>query len=104
MSVAGRQETTSWYHATGTTVSYNSVCARLGSRLPRKIRQLKSDLKNAGFVERPDRGKVSHSFWVDPDHTGISVTIAGHDGDDAKGYQEKQVQEAIARAQAADQR
>jgi predicted RNA binding protein YcfA (HicA-like mRNA interferase family) len=72
--------------------------------VPRKIRQLKSDLKKAGFVERPDRGKGSHSFWVHPEHTGVSVTVAGRDGDDAKGYQEKQVREAIARAQSADER
>lgn len=70
--------------------------------MPRKIRQLKSDLKKAGFVERPDRGKGSHAFWVHPEQTGVSVTVAGHDGDDAKGYQEKQVREAIARTQSAN--
>jgi predicted RNA binding protein YcfA (HicA-like mRNA interferase family) len=69
--------------------------------VPRKIRQLKSDLKRAGFVERPNRGKGSHSFWVHPKQTGVSVTVAGHDGDDAHGYQEKQVREAIARTQSA---
>jgi predicted RNA binding protein YcfA (HicA-like mRNA interferase family) len=58
----------------------------LGLRAPRKIRQLKSGLKIAGFVERPDRGKGSHSFWVHSQHTGVSVTVAGHDGDDARGY------------------
>jgi predicted RNA binding protein YcfA (HicA-like mRNA interferase family) len=73
-----------------------------GAKVPRKIRQLKSDLKKAGFVERPHRGKGSHSFWVHPEHTGVSVTVAGHDGDDAQGYQEKQVREAIARAQSTD--
>jgi predicted RNA binding protein YcfA (HicA-like mRNA interferase family) len=73
-------------------------------KVPRKIRQLKSDLKIAGFVERSARGKGSHSFWVHPKHTSVSVTVAGRDGDDAKGYQEKQVQEAIALARSADQR
>jgi predicted RNA binding protein YcfA (HicA-like mRNA interferase family) len=56
--------------------------------VPREIRELKSDLKKAGFVERPNRGKGSHSFWVHLKHTGVSVTVAGHDGDDAKGYQD----------------
>jgi predicted RNA binding protein YcfA (HicA-like mRNA interferase family) len=70
--------------------------------MPRKIRQLKSDLTKAGFVEQPDRGKGSHSYWVHPTRKGVSVTVAGHDGDDAKGYQEKQVREAIARTRSAD--
>jgi predicted RNA binding protein YcfA (HicA-like mRNA interferase family) len=70
--------------------------------VPRKIRQLKSDLRKAGFVEHPDRGKGSHSFWAHSKHTGVSVTVAGHDGDDAKRYQEKQVRAAIALAQSAD--
>ena len=34
-------------------MSYYWVCPRSGLRAPRKIRQLKSDLKRAGFVERP---------------------------------------------------
>jgi predicted RNA binding protein YcfA (HicA-like mRNA interferase family) len=83
-------------------MSYYWLCPRSGLRLPRKIRQLKSDLKRAGFVERPNRGKGSHTFWVHPKHTSVSVTVAGRDGDDAKGYQEKQVREAIALAQSAD--
>lgn len=68
--------------------------------MPRKIRQLKSDLRAAGFAERPGRGKGSHSVWVHNTQTGISVTLAGQDGDDAKGYQEKQVAEAIAKSKA----
>jgi hypothetical protein len=55
--------------------------------------------ERAGFVERPNRGKGSHTFWVHSKHTGVSVTVAGRDGDDAKGYQEKQAREAIALAQ-----
>jgi predicted RNA binding protein YcfA (HicA-like mRNA interferase family) len=74
----------------------------LGKGVPRKIRELKSDLKKAGFVERPRRGKGSHSFWVHSEQTDVSVTVGGHDGDDAKGYQEKQVREAIVRTQSAN--
>ncbi|MGH8010232.1 MAG: type II toxin-antitoxin system HicA family toxin [Candidatus Binatia bacterium] len=66
--------------------------------MPRKIRHLKADLRKAGLVEQPHRGKGSHSFWVHSEHTGVSITVAGHNGDAAKGYQEKQVREAIARA------
>jgi predicted RNA binding protein YcfA (HicA-like mRNA interferase family) len=64
--------------------------------VPRKIRQLKADLKRAGFIERRDRGKGSHTTWVHSERTKVSVTLAGHDGDDAQAYQEKQVREAIA--------
>ncbi|MBA3415976.1 MAG: type II toxin-antitoxin system HicA family toxin, partial [Chloroflexia bacterium] len=35
--------------------------------MPRKIRQLESDLRRAGFVERTDRGKGSHRVWTHPD-------------------------------------
>ena len=68
--------------------------------MPRKIRQLKSDLCAAGFSERPGRGKGSHSVCVHTTRPGISVTLAGQDGDDAKGYQEKQVAAAIAKSKA----
>ena len=68
------------------------------------IRQLKSDLKKAGFIERPGRGKGSHTFWIHSKHTAVSVTVAGRDGDDAQGYQEKQVRDAIALAQSTDER
>jgi predicted RNA binding protein YcfA (HicA-like mRNA interferase family) len=85
-------------------VSYNWVHPSSGLKVPRKIRQRKSDLKKAGFVERPGRGKGSHTFWVHSEHTGVSVTIAGRDGDDAQGYQEKQVREAVVLAQLADER
>jgi predicted RNA binding protein YcfA (HicA-like mRNA interferase family) len=70
--------------------------------MPRKIRHLKADLRRAGFVELPDRGKGSHSIWVHPTQGGASLTIAGHDGDDAKAFLEKQVREAIARTQTQD--
>jgi predicted RNA binding protein YcfA (HicA-like mRNA interferase family) len=70
--------------------------------MPRKIRELKADLRKAGFVEQRDRGKGSHSFWVHPAWRGKSVTIPGRDGDDAKDYLEKHVREAIAHIQAVD--
>ena len=70
--------------------------------MPRKIRQLKADLRKAGFVELPDRGKGSHSIWVHPTQGGGSVTIPGNDGDDARAYLEKHVREAIARTRSVD--
>ncbi len=62
--------------------------------MPRKVRQLKADLKKAGFVEQKDRGKGSHTVWEHPLYPKL-VVIAGHDGDDAKSYQEKEVRDAI---------
>lgn len=66
--------------------------------MPRKIRQLKSDLRKAGFQLKPKRGKGSHSWWVHPRIPGYAVNLAGHDGDDAAKYQEEAVQEALERA------
>ncbi len=68
--------------------------------MPRKIRQLKSDLKKAGFMEIKGRGKGSHSMWEHPWVPGVTVTIGGRDGDDARQYQEQQVRDAIVRTQA----
>lgn len=56
--------------------------------MPRKIRQLKADLKRAGFVLRRGMGKGSHTAWEHPE-TGIRIILSGHDGDDAHNYQEQ---------------
>jgi predicted RNA binding protein YcfA (HicA-like mRNA interferase family) len=65
--------------------------------MPRKLRQLKADLRKAGFFELRERGKGSHTRWEHPDVAEVAVTLAGHDGDDAKDYQESAVRRAIAR-------
>jgi len=62
--------------------------------MPRKIRQLIKDLENAGFIDRG--GKGSHRNFIHP--KGIAITISGKLGDDAKQYQEKEVQLKIRRA------
>jgi predicted RNA binding protein YcfA (HicA-like mRNA interferase family) len=54
--------------------------------MPKKIRQLKSMLLKAGFVCRP--GKGSHTSWTHPGLPGKALTLSGHDGDDARHYQE----------------
>lgn len=60
--------------------------------MPRKIRDLISDLKHAGFMQFPARGshrKFKHA-------TGVVVVLSGHsEGDGAKPYQEKQVRLVI---------
>jgi predicted RNA binding protein YcfA (HicA-like mRNA interferase family) len=55
--------------------------------MPRKIRELISDLKQAGFVDRG--GKGSHRNYEHP--VGRRVTVSGALGADAKPYQEREV-------------
>lgn len=60
--------------------------------MPRKIRELKSDLRQAGFVERP--GKGSHTVWHHPS-VPERVVLAGREGEDAKRYQERAAHAAL---------
>jgi predicted RNA binding protein YcfA (HicA-like mRNA interferase family) len=62
-------------------------------QMPRKIRELVSDLKKAGFV-LVHGGKGSHRKFR---HSRIpgAVILSGADNDDARHYQEKQVRNAI---------
>ncbi len=61
--------------------------------MPKKIRELKSLLLQAGFTYKPAKG--SHSKWIHP-KLSQAIIIAGKDGSDAKPYLEKQVNEALA--------
>ena len=67
--------------------------------MPREIRQLKADLRRAGFVLDLRRGKGSHTIWIHGRDPSIDVVLSGHDGADARHYQEREVREAIARAE-----
>lgn len=62
--------------------------------MPKKIRELKSLLLKAGFTWSP--GKGSHTQWFHPLLSG-KLTLSGKDGDDAKLYQEKDVNNALQR-------
>lgn len=66
-------------------------------RVPRKVRQLVSDLERGGFL-RVQGGKGSHRKFVHPKFRGF-VLISGHDGDDAMHYLEKQVKRALQQVQ-----
>jgi predicted RNA binding protein YcfA (HicA-like mRNA interferase family) len=59
--------------------------------VPPKVRELEARLRQAGFVRQASRR--SHRKWVHS--TGRFVIMSGREGDDAKKYQESQVQEAI---------
>jgi len=64
--------------------------------MPRKIRQLVSDLTKSGFVQVAG-GKGSHRKFRHANFSG-AVILSGGDGDDAHRYQEKQVRNAIREA------
>ncbi|MBW4630980.1 MAG: type II toxin-antitoxin system HicA family toxin [Iphinoe sp. HA4291-MV1] len=61
--------------------------------MPKKIRELKNLLLQAGFTYKSAKG--SHSKWIHP-KLSKAIIIAGKDGSDAKLYLEKQVNEALA--------
>ena len=65
--------------------------------MPKKIRDLKAMLRQAGWQLVPG-GKGSHSKWQ---HDAVHrvVILSGNDGDDAKKYQEKDVAHAVREAQ-----
>lgn len=69
--------------------------------MPRKVRELRTDLRRAGFVSAARRGKGSHTYWEHPLLPADQVTLAGQDGDDAKPYQEREVRTALARVREA---
>lgn len=60
-----------------------------------KIRELKSLFKKAGFIYRSAKG--SHTRWCHPLLPEDPITISGKDGDDAKLYIEKEVNEKLAK-------
>jgi len=60
----------------------------------RKIRQLIKDLMDAGFYEIHGGRKGSHRKFTHALYPG-AVTLSGKPGDDAKPYQERQVQRAV---------
>ena len=60
--------------------------------VPQKIRVLKARLSKAGFFLARTRG--SHTVWMHP-LLSEPVVIAGKDGQDAKPYQERDVESAL---------
>ena len=61
--------------------------------MPRKIRELKARLRKAGFEWQP--GKGSHTTWRHTVIHQVKFTLSGRDGDDAKPYQVRDVEDAI---------
>jgi len=59
--------------------------------MPRKLRQLKADLREVGAYQVSQEG--SHAKWKHPLVPVKMLILSGHDGDDAKPYQEKAVRD-----------
>jgi len=64
--------------------------------MPRKLRELRAELRRAGFILAHTTG--SHETWRHP--SGAKLTLAGRDGADAKPYQERQLRAMIVAATA----
>lgn len=62
--------------------------------MPKKIIELKAILSRAGFILLKKRGKGSHSRWYHP-ILNYYITLSGKDGNDAKPYQEKEIQNVL---------
>ncbi|MCD6585935.1 MAG: type II toxin-antitoxin system HicA family toxin [Desulfobacteraceae bacterium] len=62
--------------------------------MARKFKQLIKDLENAGFINRGGKGR--HRNFIHP--KGIVITVSGKLGDDAKHYQEREVEIKITRS------
>lgn len=61
--------------------------------MPLKIRQLKADLRKAGTYQVSQEG--SHTKWKHPLVPSVTLILSGHDGEDAKPYQEKAVRSLL---------
>ena len=70
--------------------------------MARKLRQLRSDLRRAGWAI--DRQSGSHQIWKHPLVPGSEVNLAGADCQDAQPYQERDGRNAVQRAQEAQRR
>jgi predicted RNA binding protein YcfA (HicA-like mRNA interferase family) len=65
--------------------------------MPKKIRELKKLIQDAGYIYQPERGKGSHTFWKHPLQPDDPLVIPGKDGDDAPKYLEKEIAQALKR-------
>jgi hypothetical protein len=61
--------------------------------MPRKIRQLKADLRKAGAYQASQEG--SHTKWKHLLVPESLLILSGHDGEDAKPYQERAARDLL---------
>jgi len=65
--------------------------------MPRRIYELKAELRRAGFVSRP--GKGSRTIWTHPLLPGERLTISGNDDDLDGRCQEQAIRKLLFRLQ-----
>ena len=70
--------------------------------MPRKIRELKKELRKSGFAQMPGRGKGSHTMWQHATYRDLIVELSGNDGADAGRYHEVFVDKAVVEARRRD--
>ena len=99
------QEPIDWEHLLAAWTPFADRSARspvragrtgVASTMPRKLRQLRTDLRRAGWSIIRQTG--SHQIWKHPLLPGLEVNLVGQDGTDAHPYQERDVREAVRRA------
>jgi predicted RNA binding protein YcfA (HicA-like mRNA interferase family) len=62
--------------------------------MPRKVRELLTDYRRAGFTIWPAKGKGSHRKVTHPLLPG-ALTVARQEGEDAAPYQERDLRQAL---------
>lgn len=63
--------------------------------MPKKVRELITQLEKAGFIDKG--GKGSHRKFIHP-NVMLPIVISGKLGSDAQKYQEKAVNQALKEA------
>jgi predicted RNA binding protein YcfA (HicA-like mRNA interferase family) len=82
-----------WKQTTSSTQNKNVIISSA-----RKIHATKSEItESKTFKSRlyPRKAKGSHTVWKHPALPGVTVTISGKDGNDAKPYLVEEVQDAL---------
>jgi len=64
--------------------------------MPRKVRELRANLRRASSLEVRGRGKGSHSFWRHRDYPDLRTTLSGQVSQNVRDYQESQIAVVIA--------
>ncbi|MDQ7014801.1 MAG: type II toxin-antitoxin system HicA family toxin [Gammaproteobacteria bacterium] len=62
--------------------------------MPKKIRELIAQLEKAGFTNRGGKGSHRNFLHI----SGAKITLSGKSGNDARRYQEREVEQKIAEA------
>ena len=70
--------------------------------MPKKVRELKQMLRQAGFVLLKGFGKGSHTRWVHERYRDLYIDLSGNDGRDARKYHEENVKTVIEKVRQRD--